>query len=130
MKNLALALLAICVSSSYAPPKLAGNWIFKGGIYNGKKEGAPKEYTLQRKYQSGTFNAFLLEKGQKPLKYQSGKYTIGDKEYLETETYSMQQSKMKGKTVKYQYTIRHDSLILIGVLPTGMTVEEYWKRSK
>lgn len=128
MKNIALALLIILGLSSYSGPSLTGTWTFSGGIYNGKKEGAPVGYKLQRKYNAATFDAFLLEKGQKTQKYQSGKYTINKDTYLETETYSMQESHMTGKTVTYQYTLRHDSLILRATLPTGMKVEEYWKR--
>jgi len=130
MKNIALAILIILGLSSFNGPALTGTWIFKGGIYNGKKEGAPKEYTLQRKYKATTFDAFLLEKGQKTQKYQSGKYIIQNESYLETETYSLQESQMTGKTVTYQYTLRNDSLILRATLPTGMKVEEYWKRAR
>jgi hypothetical protein len=111
-------------------PTLKGTWIFQGGIYNGKKEGAPKEYTLQRKYQSATFDAFLLEPGQRPQKYQSGNYQLKKDTCAETETFSAQPSKMTGKTMKYHYTIRHDTLVLQGRLPTGMAVEEYWKKAK
>ncbi len=111
-------------------PGLTGTWIFQGGIYNGKKEGATKEYLLQRKYHLNNFDAYLLEKGQKPQKYQSGVYRLKQDTCLETETYSAQPSKLTGKTIRYHYLMRRDTLVLQGTLPTGMTVEEYWKKVK
>jgi hypothetical protein len=77
MKKLtACLLIIICCSAFPRRHHLKGTWIFKGGIYNGKKEGAPTDYTLQRKYQANKFDAYLLEKGQKPQKYQSGNYQL------------------------------------------------------
>jgi hypothetical protein len=128
--TVASLLIITCCSAFQAAPTLKGTWTFKGGIYNGKKEGAPTDYTLQRKYQSDKFDAFLLEKGEKPQKYQSGNYSLKKDTCAETETYSAQPSKMTGKMMKYHYTIRRDTLILQGILPTGMKVEEYWKRAK
>jgi hypothetical protein len=130
MKKLIVALGIIsCCSSFQQVLSFKGTWIFKGGVYNGKKEGAPADYTLQRKYQAATFDAYVLEKGEKPQKYQSGNYQLKNDTCLETETYSAQPSKLTGKTLHYQYTIRHDTLIFSGVLPTGMKVEEYWKKA-
>src|ERR1700761_4094247 len=91
-------LLILLISSFAGKPTLKGTWEFKGGIYNGKKEGAPAEYTLQRKYKTDNFDAFLLEKGEKPQKYQSGKYELRPDSCFETETFSAQPSKLTGIT--------------------------------
>jgi hypothetical protein len=122
--------IVIIFSSFQQPPTLKGTWIFQGGIYNGKKEGAPVGYSLQRKYQADKFDAYFIEKGEKTQKYQSGNYQLKNDTCLETETYSLQPSKLTGITLHYHYTIRRDSLILQGTLPTGMVVEEYWKKVK
>lgn len=134
MKNLIsfiFSLLFILLISSFAGIKtLKGTWIFKGGIYNGKKEGAPKEYTLQRKYDAQHFQAFAVQKGNKPEKYEAGDYLLKGDTCIETETFSSQPSKLIGIPVSYVYSIRHDTLILKATLPTGLKVEEYWKRVK
>lgn len=129
MKLLFVVILGV-ICYSFAPVTLKGTWNFAGGIYNGKREGAPVGYTLQRKYQYDTFDAYLLEKGSKTQKYQSGNYSLNNDTCLETETFSAQPSQLTGKTITYHYSIRQDSLILKGTLPTGMTVEEYWKKVK
>ena len=126
----ALLITIICSSFVQTTNNLKGTYEFKGGIYNGKKEGAPVDYTLQRKYQADKFDAFLLEKGEKPQKYQSGKYQLKPDSCFETETYSAQPSKLTGITLKYHYTLRNDTLVFQGILPTGMVVEEYWKKVK
>ena len=131
MKKLAIALIVTVLFSSFAGTKpLTGTWEFKGGIYNGKKEGATVGYVLQKKYTAGAFECFMVEKGSKPQKYQAGIYKIDDKIYTETETFSSQESQVTGKPIKYQYTISHDTLTIRGTLPTGMKVEEYWKKVK
>ncbi len=109
---------------------LKGIWKFQGGIYNGKKEGAPTEYTLQRKYNDQHYEAFALEKGSKPLKYEAGDYILKGDTCIETETYSSEPSKLIGIPVSYLYSIRNDTLTLKATLPSGMRVEEYWKRAK
>ncbi|WP_342644322.1 hypothetical protein [Mucilaginibacter sp. CSA2-8R] len=121
-----LAMLAFINPS----PQLKGKWRFAGGIYNGKPEGSTEGYLLQRVYTDQGFNAYLLASGSKPEKYQSGKYVLSGSKYTETETYSMQPSKLTNKPVLYQLSRRKDTLILKGKLPTGMQVEEYWVRVK
>jgi len=128
--RLSVGLAFLLLTSFQTVPNLKGTWIFQGGIYNGKKEGAPKEYTLQRKYLADKFDAFVIEKGEKTQKYQAGNYHLKKDTCLETETFSAQPSKMTGKTMRYHYLIRRDTLVLQGTLPTGMTVEEYWKKVK
>jgi len=132
MKRFVLAsLIMVIVASSFSGEKtLKGTWEYKGGIYNGKKELAPADYTMQRQYDNAHFNAFALEKGYKPEKYEAGNYVIKGDTCIETETFSSQPSKLKGIPVHYRYQVRHDSLIFNGTLPSGMVVEEYWKRVK
>jgi hypothetical protein len=109
---------------------LKGTWIYDGGVFNGKKESAPTDYQLQRKYSDKTFEAFLIEKGSKPQKYQAGNYRITADSCLETETFSSQPSNMTGKIIHYTYTIDHNTLIFKGKLPNGKPVEEHWKKLK
>jgi hypothetical protein len=131
MKKTAAALALILVASSFAPVNtLRGTWQYVGGIYNGQHEGATKGYNLQRKYTDATFDAFVIEKGHQSEKYQSGYYILKNDSCVETETFSSQPSKLTGIPVHYRYVVRHDSLILMGKLPTGMVVEEYWKKGK
>src|SRR3569623_201714 len=111
MKKIIIFLLLIIVASSFANVRtLKGTWQFAGGIYNGRQEGPTKKYTLQRKYTDTTFDAYLVEKGSKPQKYQSGYYAIKNDSCTETETFSSQSSKLTGIPVHYHYELRHDSL--------------------
>ena len=84
----------VLVSSFTITETLKGTWQFVGGIYNGKKEGAPAGYVLQREYDVAHYEAFAIEKGYQPEKYETGNYSLK------------------------------------GTLPTGMIVEEHWKRIK
>lgn len=111
-------------------PQLKGKWRFAGGVYNGKAEGSTEDYQLQRVYTDKGFTAYILASGSKPEKYQAGKYALLGSRYTETETYSMQPSKLTNKAVQYQISKREDTLVLKGKLPTGMQVEEYWVRVK
>lgn len=126
-----LALFAILLFSGFSAPKtLQGTWIFGGGIYNGKKEGAPTDYRLEKRYTATDFASYLVEKGAKPEKYQSGIYALNGSTYTETETFSAQPSQLTGQAIHYKCTLSHDTLTIQGTLPTGMKVEEYWKKSK
>jgi hypothetical protein len=131
MKKIAFGTLFIVIASAFTSVKtLAGKWEYLGGIYNGKKDGPPTEYTLQRRYDGAHYNAYLLQKGYKPEKYEAGDYVLKGDTCIETQTFSSQPTKLKNIPVNYRYKIRHDSLIFNGTLPTGMVVEEYWKRVK
>jgi hypothetical protein len=131
MKKLVIALLIIVTATAFSNEKtLAGRWEYLGGIYNGKKDGAPTEYTLQRRYDAAHFNAFALQKGSRPDRYEAGNYILKGDTCIETQTFSSQPTKLKNIAVHYRYQIRHDSLIFNGTLPSGMVVEEYWKRIK
>ncbi len=131
MRKIPVALLLILVVSSFIDGSpLKGTWQYLGGIYNGKKEGQPEGYILQRKYDDMHFSSYALEKGTKPERYEAGDYTLKGDTCIEIQSYSSQPSKLKNIAVRYVFTIRHDSLIFKGTLPTGMQVEEYWKRKK
>lgn len=131
MKKVVLAFLVIIIAFAFSGTKtLKGTWEYIGGIYNGKKDGAPADYIMQRQYDNAHFIAFALQKGYKPEKYEAGNYILKGDTCIETETFSSQPSKLKNIAVHYRYKIRHDSLIFNGTLPSGMVVEEYWKRVK
>ena|SRR6202012_1044777 len=126
-----LSILSFVLASSFILNEtLKGTWQFVGGIYNGKKEGAPVGYTLQRKYDDQHFEAFITDSTNNPEKYEAGDYRLNGDTCIETETYSSQPSKLIGLHVPYLYAIRNDTLILSTTLPSGMTVEEYWKKTK
>jgi len=129
-KILAASALVIIASAFSDDTSLKGTWEYLGGVYNGKKDNPPAEYTLQRTYDDTHFNAYALEKGYKPEKYEAGDYVIKGDTCIETQTFSSQSTRLKDIPVHYQFSIRNDSLILKGTLPTGMVVEEHWKRVK
>jgi hypothetical protein len=131
MKKIGLSVSIILVLSSfYQSTMLTGTWEYAGDIFNGKKEGAPTEYTLQRKYDSSHFEAWVLEKGYDADKYETGDYTLKGDSCLEIQTWCSQPTKLLNITVHYHYSISNDTLTLKGVLPNGSLVEEYWKRVK
>jgi hypothetical protein len=130
MKKYFFIFTALVLSSFDASKTLTGTWQFAGGVYNGKKEGATKGYSLRRIYNSAHYEAFLLEKGHKPEKYEAGDYLLKGDTFVDTETYSVQTSRITHIPIHYKFTLRHDTLTLKGTLPTGMRVEEYWKRVK
>jgi hypothetical protein len=125
-----LIFIALTLLSFTPPVTLKGTWQFAGGIYNGKKEGAPEGYALHRKYTATNYQAFVIEKGMKPEKYETGNYSLKGDTCVDTETFCSQPSKITNIPIRYLYTLRHDTLTLKGTLPTGMRVEEYWKRVK
>src|ERR1700761_9235889 len=127
MKKYILLIPTLIFFAFQSSKTLKGTWQFVGGIYNGKKEGATKEYALQRQYTATNYQAFVVEKGYKPEKYETGNYILKADTCVDTETFSSQPSKITNIPIHYQYVIRHDSLILRGKLPTGMQVEGYWK---
>jgi hypothetical protein len=129
MKALAASiLLLLFLSSLYQPKTLVGKWIYAGDIFNGKKEGGPTDYTLQRNYDAKGFTAYVLQKGYKTQKYETGTYALTNDTCLETQTWCAQDSKLLNIKVHYHYSFRKDTLVLSGILPDGANVEEYWKR--
>jgi hypothetical protein len=125
-----LLIISLVLLSFQQVNSLEGSWEYCGDIFNGKAEGAPTEYALQRKYTSKSYESFLLEKGEKPQKYEAGDYALNADTCLETQTFSLQESKLTGVTIHYVYSIRNDTLTLNGTLPGGSIIKEFWKRSK
>ena len=128
MKKLCFLFTALLLCSFQTPPSLKGTWEFVGGIYNGKKEGAPTEYALHRKYDDSHYEALAIEKGYNPEKYEAGDYTLIADTCIDKETFCSQPSKITNIPIHYLFIIKNDTLTLKGTLPTGMRVEEYWKR--
>jgi hypothetical protein len=123
--NLTIALFPYSEQNS-----LKGTWEYRGGKVNNKLSAAPQGYSTQRKYTDTKFDAFLYEKGEKTIKYESGNYTLNADTCLETQTFCLQSQKMIGVTIHYHYTVRNDTLILNGKLPNGAIIEDYWKKVK
>ncbi|MCD8739774.1 hypothetical protein LT679_04095 [Mucilaginibacter roseus] len=130
IKRLVICLSVIVLCSSFNDASLKGMWQYCGGMFNGKLSAAPTEYTLQRKYKKKDFEAFVLEPGQKAVKYETGNYELKADTCFETQTYCSQPSQTLNKTIVYTYTISNDTLKFKGTLPDGATVEEYWKKIK
>jgi hypothetical protein len=129
-KSIFLLISLIAFSLTAKEPSLKGTWQYCGGKFNNKLSPAPEGYSQQRKYADDKFDAFLLEKGEKDVKYESGTYALNADTCAETQTYCMQDQSMVGVTIRYHYTIQHDTLILAGKLPNGAVVEDYWKKVK
>lgn len=131
MRKLFFAIASLLIFSSFAQvSSLKGTWQYAGGISNGKYYGAPDGFTQQRKYTNDKFEAFLLEKGEKPVRYEAGNYALKIDSCFETQTYSLEPSILTGKTIHYRYTLKNDTLFLKGKLPNGIEVEDYWKKVK
>lgn len=130
MKQISIIFITFIFCSFQPQPSLKGTWEFAGGIYNGKKEGAPTEYKLRRKYTEGHYEAFASETGYKTEKYEAGNYVFKGDTCVDTETFCSQPSKITNIPIYYLYTLQNDTLTLKGTLPTGMRVEEYWRRVK
>jgi hypothetical protein len=79
MKKYSIIFIILILCSFNNPTTLKGTWEFVGGIYNGKKEGATTEYALHRKYSATNYEAFVVEKGYKPEKYEAGPLFIYSK---------------------------------------------------
>lgn len=124
------AIAALVLFSGFSAGSLKGAWQYCGGVYNGKPEGPPEGYVLRRVYDDAHFQAFLYQKGYRPEKYEAGDYRLKGDSCIETETYSKQPSQLLKIPVSYRRSRRHDTLVLQATLPSGMRVEEYWKRVK
>jgi hypothetical protein len=125
-----LVVFALILTSFQEVPSLKGTWQYCGGKFNNKPSAAPEGYTQLRKYTDTQFDAFLLEKGEKDVKYESGNYNLKGDTCLETQTYSMQESKLLNVTVHYLYKLQHDTLVLSATLPNGVVSEDFWKKVK
>jgi hypothetical protein len=129
-KWVVLVVIGVFLVSFREVKTLKGTWQYCGGKFNNKLSPAPENYTQQRKYTDTQFEAYLFEKGEKPMKYESGTYTLTADSCTETQTYSMQESKLLNVPVRYRYLVRNDTLVLSGKLPNGAVIEDYWKRVK
>ncbi|MGN6397156.1 MAG: hypothetical protein ACTHMI_16420 [Mucilaginibacter sp.] len=123
-----LLILSIIVSSFDDVKTLKGKWEYAGDIFNGKAEGAPTEYTLERRFTKDKFESFLLEKGEKPQKYEAGEYSLEADTCYQTQTFSAQDSQLLNIRIKYKYTLVNDTLTLSTTLPNGNKVTEFWKK--
>lgn len=118
----------IILTSFVNQTTLKGTWQFNGGVYNGKRDTALMQYTLRRVYTDHDFNAFASQQGYKTEHYEAGNYVLKGDTCFETQTYSSQPSQATGKTIAYIITFKNNEFILSGTLPSGMVVEEHWKR--
>ncbi len=119
-----------CAFAQHTENTLKGDYIFQGGLYNGKPDGPPKGYTLKRTYTDKGFTAYASEKGYKTEKYEAGTYVLKADSCLETQTFSSRPTQALNKTIHYALKIEKGELILSGKLPSGMVVEEHWKKIK
>jgi hypothetical protein len=123
--------LLFVVAMSFKPVKsLKGTWEYEGGIYNNKAEGPPKDYRLERRYSTVSYEAFIIQKGTKTEKYEAGNYSLNNSVYQETQTFSNEASTLIGKKIHYDCSFHNDTLIFKGKLFDGTQVEEYWKKIK
>jgi hypothetical protein len=120
--------VAVVFSACSSAKQLEGKWEYSGGIYNGKSTRATPDFKMQRTYTDNSYEAFLIENGGEPVKYGAGTYEIKADTFKVTSTYSNQPSQTLGKTVNYLFKVKGKKLTISGVLPNGMTVEEYWEK--
>ncbi|RYE21111.1 MAG: hypothetical protein EOP51_16390 [Sphingobacteriales bacterium] len=130
MKNILGSALIVVLFCSFGSASLKGVWEYCGGISNGTKTEKPTAYKLHRTYSGSSYEAFVIEPGEKNFKYEAGDYTLKADTCFETQTYSHLASQTIGVTVPYTYTIAHDTLKFKGILPNGTPIEEYWKKVK
>jgi hypothetical protein len=119
---------AFTLTATAQTKSLKGTWQFNGGIYNGKPDGAPKDYKLQRIYTDHNFTAFASQKGYKTERYEAGNYSLKGDTCFESQTFSSRPSQLVSTTVAYIIKLQKDELIFSGKLPSGMVVEEHWIR--
>ena len=125
-----LFLAVVLFSSFHIAGGLSGTWQYAGDITNGVKSAAPTDYSLQRIYTDTNYEAVVLEKGYEPKKYETGDYILKTDTCLERQTWCGQPSNLLNVVIRYHYRISNDTLILNGILPNGINVQEYWKRVK
>jgi hypothetical protein len=131
MKKLWFLVVFVVILGSFIKVKtLKGTWEYRGGKFNNKLSPAPKGYRQLRKYTDTNFDAFLLEPGEKDVKYESGIYALTADSCTETQTFCLQSQSMVGVAVHYQCAVRNDTLVLNGKLPNGAVIEDYWMRVK
>lgn len=132
MKMPIFPIVIICALCSFniGDSPLKGTWEYKGGLLNDKIDSVSTAYTLQRIYDKSHYKAVLKEKGEKDVIFEKGDYELVADTCFETQTYSLQSSKLLNKIVKYTYSISNDTLKLLTVLPNGNKVEDHWVKIK
>lgn len=126
LKSLLFFSLVLFLFSSCSNNPLRGTWQYNGGLYNGREQKAPTDIKMQRTYSSDSYEAFLIETSKNPELYNSGIYKIvGDTLFI-TSKFSSRPSQNTDVTIKYNFKVANDKLLINGVLPNGMQVEEYW----
>jgi len=132
MKNLIIlfALIVELCASTTGKSTFTGTWEYRGGVFNGQVDGAPTAYALKRVYNNNHYKAILIEKGSPNVIYEKGVYSLKADTCFETQTYSLQPSKVTNKTIKYTFAIRKDTLKLFTVLPNGSRVVDDWLKVK
>jgi len=128
--SIALNIIVFSLCSFDQPITLKGVWQYAGGTANGKFEGAPVSYKLQRTYTDKSFSAVMIEKGYKPEKYEAGTYILKGDTCFETSTFNSQSPQLVGKTVAYIYTYKNGVLHLAATLPSGMVADDQWNKIK
>lgn len=129
MKNIVqvyLLILFCLILSSCSKNPLDGTWQYDGGIYNGREQKASTDFKMQRTYDEKTYVAYLIEGSAKPELYNSGLYTVQNDTLFITSKFSSRPSQNTDVTISYKFKIEDKKLIINGVLPNGMLVEEYW----
>lgn len=128
-KYITVSFLIVMMINACSPARqLQGKWEYDGGVYNGKLTKATPDFRMQRTYTDNSYEAFVIENGGEPVKYGAGTYEISADTFKVTSTYSTQPSQTLGKSINYLFKIDGKKLTISGVLPNGMTVEEYWKK--
>ncbi|RCH55941.1 hypothetical protein DJ568_04095 [Mucilaginibacter hurinus] len=130
MKNIIVCILIVMLFASFNTSDFKGVWEYCGGTSNGKVTPKPTAYTLHRHYTKNNYEAFVIEAGEKPFKYEAGDYTLKADTCLEIQSFSSQASQTLGIPIKYTYSISRDTLTFKGTLPNGNKVEERWKKIK
>lgn len=123
--GLCLILITSCSSSP-----IKGTWQYDGGIYNGRPQKASPDFQMHRTYAKDTYEAFMLEGSAAPELYNSGIYEIKGDSLLITSKFSSRPSQNTDVMIGYKYLIEKEKLTIKGILPNGMIVEEYWKKTK
>jgi hypothetical protein len=121
-----LVLMGVLLASFVKSTSLKGTWQYRGGVANGKVDGPPKGYTLQRVYTDNGYSAYVIQKGYKTEKYEMGTYRLSGDTCFETTTFSSHPSQLMGKTVAYIYTVKAGVLTLSAKLPSGMVAVDKW----
>lgn len=126
--NISSSIFCLAIITSCSSNPFKGTWQYDGGIYNGKPQKASTEFQMQRTYASESYEAFTIEANNKSELYNSGIYEVKGDSLLITSKFSSRPSQNTDLTIAYKFSINEGKLIINGVLPNGMIVEEYWNK--